>query len=285
MKTLFLGIALFFASAALYAEECAEQFYKGLSPSLTSSRFNNRSTKLCFEQYAVLYSGITKTPIWSAEFLTNNRIKEAKKLKRQDSFHEEDRLPVADRSFLKDYKGSGRLKIDRGHIAPNSDFSTYSAQFEAFSLANIVPQSSNSNQGVWADIEIATRKLVTQRERLYVVTGPIFDNTDQKLNNRVTIPTRVFKAIYDPVRREAAAYVVRNEPGTEYETVSISELEHQIGVNVFPALDSDIKAKKMRLPEPATFDKHHRHDSRNDELNVKDVGSALLEKSLKYLFK
>ena len=287
-----ISLILLSSTVGAYAKDCSAQFYDGKAPVVTNSPVAQRTTNLCFEEYAVLYSGETRTPLWSAEFLTNNRIKEARKLKRNDSFHEEDQIPASDRSTLADYKGSSYYShsLDRGHMSPNSDFSTYSAQFESFSLANIIPQDSNNNQHLWESIESATRKLVTQRERLYVITGPIFDNTNEKLHGRVTIPTRIFKAIVDPSRKEAAAYITNNQSGSEYSTVSIAELERTVGINLFPDLPSTVKNTKMNLPVPVEREGGFRNGSHASYRHSNSVSSNTTDvphllKSLRYALK
>lgn len=82
-----------------------------------------------------MYSGVTKTPIWSAEYLTKEKI--AAKLPRKDSFHPESKLPSSERAELSDYARSG---YDRGHMTPSADMGMASAQAETFTLANMVPQ-------------------------------------------------------------------------------------------------------------------------------------------------
>ena len=73
---------------------------------------------------------------------------------------------------------------------------------------------------------------------LYVVTGPIFYGSDlKKLNGRVLVPTYIFKAIYDPAQKQAAAYLVANADTGRYAVVSIAEVEKLSGISIFPALD------------------------------------------------
>jgi len=246
-----VGLAALLLSAACSAKQpssCANHFLDGQVPVITNPALAKKTAMLCFEGYAVTHSGISRTPIWSAEHLTARRIEEAQQLKRVNRFHAEEQLPPADRAELADYARSG---FDRGHMAPNGDMPTENAQYESFSLANIVPQSPKNNQILWEGIEAATRNLALEDKDIYVVTGPIFEgNNLERLNGRVLVPTFVYKAIYDPARRQAAAYVTPNAPGMEYQTLSIAELEKRINVNVFPKLPAEIKAVKMNLPTP-----------------------------------
>ena len=188
----------------------------------------------------------------------DNRIDAAKGMKRQNAFHAEDRLPMVNRSELMDYAHSG---YDRGHMSPSGDMPTPNAQFESFSLANMIPQNSNNNQILWEGIEEATRKLAEQDNDIYVVTGPIFEGASLKrINGRVFVPTSVFKAIYDPAKHAAAAYVTLNEEGMQYRTISVDELEKLTHIDVFPSLAKSIKASKLQLPVPTP---HGFKNSRN----------------------
>jgi endonuclease G len=72
----------------------------------------------------------------------------------------------------------------------------------------------------------------------------------QRLNGRVLVPTGIFKAIYDPPRNAAGAYVVDNAPGMAWKTVSVAELEVLVGIDVFPALPAEVKERTMTLPRP-----------------------------------
>ena len=85
--------------------------------------------------FAVMYSGISRTPLWSAEHLTRESILDAKDLKGRAAFHPEGELPSNERAELSDYARSG---FDRGHMAPSADMPNRSARQQCFSLANMI---------------------------------------------------------------------------------------------------------------------------------------------------
>lgn len=228
---------------------CSDHFAGGAAPVITSESLAKRTAQLCYEEFAVLHSGISRTPLWSAEHLTDKQVDAAKGLKRKNTFHAEEKLPEADRAQLADYVRSG---YDRGHMAPNGDMPTETAQHESFSLANIIPQHPKNNQRIWAAIEEAVRDYTEQEGEVFIVTGPLFEGESLKrLNGRVLIPTSVYKAIYNPAKNVAGAYVARNAPGDTYETLSIAELEARIKINVFPSLSPEVKAAGIDLPQPS----------------------------------
>jgi len=130
--------------------QCPSHFAGGVAPSVTNPKLKPRTQEVCFQAYAVLHSGISRTPLYSAEHLTRANVESAKTLSRKDSFHPEASLPPKDRAELSDYARSG---YDRGHMAPNGNMANRSAQAQSFSLANMVPQVHASNAGIWAGIE------------------------------------------------------------------------------------------------------------------------------------
>jgi endonuclease G len=258
MKRLFLLFIALFISHASSAQptRCPEHFAGGQPPQFINPKLAAKAVPLCFEGYAVMHSGVSRTPLWSAEHLTADRIRDAKTIKRRNTFHSEDQLPADQRAELRDYSRSG---FDRGHMSPSGDMPTESAQYESFSLANMIPQDPNNNQQLWAGIEESVRALVKRRGELYVVTGPIFEGASlQRINGRVLVPTYVFKAIEDPVRREGAAYIAPNAPGTDYRIVSIADLEKRLNINLFPNMSVKEKESKMDLPEPRPYGRRMR---------------------------
>jgi endonuclease G len=157
-------------------------------------------------------------------------------------------VPEEERSGLSDYRRSG---FDRGHMAPNGDMSTVEAQEESFSLANMIPQDPCNNEVLWEGIESAVRDIALSGEEVYVVTGPAFLGTElESLKGRVLVPTHVYKAIYVPSRNAAAAYFAPNDDSQNWETLSITDLETRVGIDVFPQLDGKVRQHAMILPVP-----------------------------------
>ena len=137
-------------------------------------------------------------------------------------------------------------------MAPSEDMPDPQAQYESFSLANVVPQDPHLNRHLWAGIERLVRGLARERGGLYVVTGPVFrGETLEALNGRVLVPTGVFKAVYDPGCGQAAAYLAPTAAGGEWRLVSLSELQGTTGIDLFPGLPAAVKDRPMDLPSPS----------------------------------
>jgi endonuclease G, mitochondrial len=247
LLTTFLLLALS-AAAAAQTTACLEHFANKAAPELTRPALQKKTIGLCFEAFALMHSGVSRTPLWVAEKLTRESLIRARSVQREDNFHAEETLPPEDRAELHDYARSG---FDRGHMAPAADMPSLTAQHESFSLANIVPQQRQNNQILWAAIEGATRHMTNLRGELYVMTGPIFEGEKiERINGRVFIPTHIYKAVYDPAKKEGAAWISPNTAENIYEVVSIAELEKRININLFPGIPADAKDKIASLPEP-----------------------------------
>lgn len=216
---------------------CRTNFYQ--APPLISQKIAVKTQALCFNGFAVLYSGVTKTPLWSAQNLTNDRIMAAKGMTRMDNFHEESRLPAEYRSHLKDYTQTG---FDRGHLAPNGDMADSESQYDSFSLANIAPQNPINNQKTWVKIESKTRSLAQQYGQVYTVTGVAFLTPNvKKLKDNVLVPSHFFKALYLPKTNQAVAFISPNDNSQQVEKISLSELQTRTGVNAFPVVANAVK--------------------------------------------
>jgi endonuclease G, mitochondrial len=251
MKTRALLLALlltFLSSFALAAQsQCPQHYFGGQAPDIVNEKLAQKTQEIGYRKYGIIHSGITRTPLVSGEHLTRQELTRPH-AQRKNKFHPEPNLRPEDRAELADYAKSG---FDRGHMAPVGDMADERSQYESFSLANMIPQNPHNNRNLWEGIEEATRDLAITGGELYVVTGPVFYGSSlQRLKGRVLVPTYVFKAIYDPAHKLAAAYVTANAAGGRYAVISIAELEKLTGLAIFPAVEDQVKQAPMALPKP-----------------------------------
>lgn len=233
---------------------CLSHFLKGKHPTVVkSSKITNAYTEICFSNFAVNYSHLAKAPNWSAEFVTPQGLAQAKGMKREDNFHEESRIPEKYRSLLSDFRQSG---YDRGHLSPNGNRINKIDQYESFSLANIIPQSSYANQNGWREIEEGIRTLVTKhRQPVYIITGTLYlDSKNQRKigKSKVYVPSHIYKAIYFPNANIASAYVMVNDDTQQKDVVSLSQLQSYTGIVLFPSLMNEYaSSRRYDLPYSA----------------------------------
>ncbi|MBD7923216.1 DNA/RNA non-specific endonuclease [Xanthomonas sp. CFBP 8703] len=239
-------LALFTAQTAMAATSCATLYAGGKPPSVDAS-LTARTTEVCHTEYAILASGVTKGPLYSAEHLTDQQVAGAEAIGRVGSFHEETAIPAADRSKSSDYTNTG---FDRGHMTPAGDASTESSEKETFSMANVVPQDHKLNTGEWARIEEQVRQLAKQRGEIYVVTGPAFDDNVTTIGtDKVEVADYVWKAVYEP-GVGAAAYLCVNDDSITCDVVSIDDVITMASVDPFPSISAAMKSTPIALTMP-----------------------------------
>lgn len=228
-------------------ENCDNQFLNGIRPVIENKALKEKTVELCFRGFAVLHSGIVRSPLYAVENLTKERVAGARSIDREDAFHEESRLPANERGSLKDYARSG---YDRGHLAPSDDMSDMKMQQESFSLANMVMQDPKNNRVLHVGIEKEVRKLAQKNDSIYVATGIAFteDNIEKKGN--VMVPHYIWKAVYIPKSQQASAYWEKNDSSYQYEIISVQELKKRTGIDVFPQITQKEKNTVIDLPTP-----------------------------------
>ena len=243
------------AAGAVNGTACPQHYVAGTAPVITNPKVAVKTTELCYEAFGVEHSGVTHTPLWSAEHLIRGNIESAQAMSRQNAFHAENKILGGERAELADYARSG---FDRGHMAPNGDMPTRSAQYESFTLANMVPQNPNNNRYIWEGIESAVRRLARSDGEVYVISGPAFLGTDLQQIGRVLVPTHLFKVVYRPYLRQAAAYFLKNQATKEYAVISVAQLERTVGIDLLPAVPRQIKEVASDLPVPTPHNEGER---------------------------
>ena len=235
---------------------CSDHFLDGELPAFDQP--SSETHLMCFSEFAVLHSGTTKTPLWSAEHLTSDRVADARSGgPRPTNFHAEASLPLGQqRAKVRDYK-SASDEFDIGHMSPSGDMTTRESRRESFSLANTVPQHACNNEELWEGLERAVRDLAVMEDEIFVVTGPIYPPdmaAARQIGDGVVVPREIFKAIYSPSRGEGAAYIAANEDSRELRVITLDGLRSLTGMSVFPMeITGGRDAMTLPPPKPPQF--------------------------------
>lgn len=234
-------IAAIFLACASLSQAAADfsacpQFFANAQPPVVAAHPTNRA--LCYDAFAILHSGESKTAVYVAQKLNPASVADADG-KRTNRFFADARLRAAERATLEDYKGSG---WSRGHLAPAGDMPTAQAMAQSFSLANMVPQAAKHNGGAWAhSVESATRKYAVRATgNVYVITGPVFEPSIKQSPGigpgQVRVPKYLFKLVYDQDKNRAWAHWHLNDDATRgSKPISYAELVKRTGINFLPS--------------------------------------------------
>lgn len=213
-------------------KECRQFFAQGTPPAV---EVNAPLRALCYDAFAILHNGQTRTPYYVAQRLNKALVADADE-KRTNKFFADARLPRAERAELGDYKNSG---YSRGHMAPAADMPTAQAMAQSFSLANMVPQSIKQNSGPWARIEKDTRSYASRAKGdVFVITGPVFDAQPSTVGtNQVAVPSYLYKLVYDAETGRAWAHWQANrDDERNSKPISYAELVQRTGIEFLPGV-------------------------------------------------
>lgn len=211
-------------SASALFDQCKDLFPTQQIPSTTQE-----GRDLCFDDFAIYYSPTDKKPIYTVERLNGEQL-QAPRPRRTNQFYEEARLPFHERALLADYRGSG---YDRGHNVPAGDMTRERGMAQSFSLANMMPQARQNNQGIWAKrVEEPTRMYIKRAQGdVYVFTGSV-GHAGSIGKSKVTIPSHLYKLVYDPNKKLAWAYWLENTDDAQMrEPISYAELVQKVGID------------------------------------------------------
>lgn len=228
-------------SAFALFDQCKDLFPAQQIPTTTQV-----GRDLCFDDFAIYYSPLDKKPIYAVERLNGGQL-QAPHPRRTNQFYEEARLPFHERALLADYRGSG---YDRGHNVPAGDMTSEKGMAQSFSLANMMPQARQNNQGIWAKrVEEPTRMYIKRAQGdVYVFTGSV-GNAGSIGKSRVTIPSHLYKLVYDPNKKLAWAYWVENTDDAQMSApISYAELVQKTGID----FHLTVERTESRSNNPAT---------------------------------
>ncbi|OUM00737.1 hypothetical protein A8M77_19825 [Variovorax sp. JS1663] len=195
---------------------CASLFPQKTPLNVASVSADWKPVALCSNHFAVLYSGLSKTPLVTFERLTRAQLGDARNEQRTEQFFPDPRLPRGARAELEDYRGSGR---DRGHLAAAGNQPDAESMAQSFALSNMIPQDPTNNRKIWSKIESDVRKYVRRaRGDVFVFSGPLFNGPRQTIGaGRVWVPSHMFKLVYDEASGRSWAYILANRADARIE--------------------------------------------------------------------
>ncbi len=138
------------------------------NPSNAAIDANNHTNYLSERaQFSLDYSDNNRQPNWVSWNLTSNDVGSSG---RSSFFFVDTSLPA---NFYQvqttDYSGSG---YDRGHMCPSADRTISRADNDVtFFMSNMVPQTPDNNQGVWASFETYCRTLASAGNEVLIISG------------------------------------------------------------------------------------------------------------------
>lgn len=160
-------------------------------PSHATADIVNENDYLMFKpQYTLSYNRSKATANWVAWRLDSSWVGGTP---RQDDFRPDPSLPAGWYQVTDmDYVGSG---YNRGHMCPSGDRTNSIENNSAtFLMTNMVPQTSENNQGPWEEFESYCRTLAAQGNEIYIYSGPA-GNVGTIAQGRVVVPAFTWKVV------------------------------------------------------------------------------------------
>lgn len=193
-------------SRALQAEALARHLPWGVPVSLPGQHDNEY---LLFQRdYIINYDADLRIPLWVAYCLESAMLERGADVddNRIEAFRADPRLAAIGLLAVgpRDYAATG---FDRGHMAPNADFVFgLVPMINTYIMTNMCPQYPEFNRGIWSLLESYVRRWARRYQRLWLITGAIFDSDNDGQRDpddwarrigpkNVAVPTHYFKAL------------------------------------------------------------------------------------------
>jgi len=255
---LLVVLSLFLTVSGLSKIGSQYQMQLGNPSASTTDPTNHKHYLIARDQYAMDYSDELGEPNWVSWDLTKEDIGSSGR----GSFAQDTNLPAGFYQVkTTDYSGSG---YDRGHICPSADRTvTVADNAIVFYMSNMMPQTPDNNQGVWANFENYCRSLTTDGSELLIIAGPSLFNGSRIPSNAAAIPGDVWKIVLvvpsgagEAIDRITASTRVialsipniagvRSDPWQNYIT-SVSQIEADTGFHFFGNLPTEV-ANALRV--------------------------------------
>jgi endonuclease G len=222
----------------------------GYPSGATSDPTNKTNYLVVKPNYVVSYNSDKKGPNWVSWRLQKSDLGTAPR--GQDEFFAEPTLPSGfDQAEPQDFAGY----YDQGHLIPRTHRTSSKAESDSvFSMANILPQAPDLNQGVWMRFENYLRDLAEQGQQFFIVAGGY--GSLETIGNGVNVPSNFWqivvilpdgediKQINEKTRVIAVDMPnvegIRQDPWQKYVT-TVSDIERNTGYSFFSELPQAVR--------------------------------------------
>src|SRR4051812_7257554 len=164
LSALFVLLAAIGARATIGA---ALQMQLGNPSGATADPTNHTHFLIQRPQYTLDFNDTTHEPNFVSWDLTSGDVGSSG---RSPDFFQDTTLPAGFYQVLTtDYSGSG---YDRGHMCPSADRTVSRADNDVtFFMSNMVPQTPDNNQGIWASFETYCRDQAAAGNEVLITSG------------------------------------------------------------------------------------------------------------------
>lgn len=223
-----------------HQQRCEQALYAKQAPIFYASDQEIESYQICADQWMLRYSGITKTPLWVAQYLTPKPepLNSTFTLPKIATYHQ----AHINTAHIQDYAYQALVL---NHPQSN-DLQT---------LLN-VPFYSAQQAKTWQQIDKTLLSLTQQHyQDMYVITGTNYGQSPLKKIQEIGVPKGFYKAVYIPETGVMGAYYLANQSANQgIEYLSICALEQRLNIHLFPQLSSEKKRDVYQLPLQADLD-------------------------------
>lgn len=179
--------------------------------------------------YAICYSYKNKGAL--SGWVRLEKKSESTGIKERAKFYNESTIPMQYRTKSADYNGYGE-DWNRGHfIVSDADFDyDEKALSKAYTMANIIPQSSVVNQKTWVKVEKYGRMLAGKLGYINSISIAKYDNPNQKIGNDIVIPTTLYRIYYNNEAKFEKCFKYDNVLNVDYKNDELKD--HEIDCRV-----------------------------------------------------
>ena len=220
---------------------CDAAVYAKQAPIFYQQNMYLDSYRACGNQTMLLYSGISKTPLWVAQYLSAKRQNSNPKLNLPNiaNYHQ---------AHVKDQHSENYAYANLLFAHPSH---------HAFQTWLQVPFQSLKQAQKWQQIDQSLASLSQHYyQDIYVITGTDYSTLPiEKTPEKVWLPRGLYKALYIPETGVMGAYYLdhqKADPQIEY--MSICALEQKLSMQLFPQLGAEKKRDVYQLPMQADLD-------------------------------